>query len=158
MTDAGVGVDTTAAFVAFVVEHEPRLRRALVALYGTERGRDATAEAFAYAWERWGELDEVANLPAYLFRVAQSRSRERRRPIVFIVPEVVEHAFEPKLPGALASLPDRQRLCVVLVHGFGWRLTEVAELIACQPTTVQKHVERGLRRLRKSLGVDVDAD
>jgi RNA polymerase sigma factor (sigma-70 family) len=73
------------------------------------------------------------------------------------LPEVTERAFEPQLPAALRSLPDRQRLVVVLVHGFGWHASEVAELIGVKPTTVQNHLERGLRRLRKSLGVEVHA-
>jgi DNA-directed RNA polymerase specialized sigma24 family protein len=150
--------DPARTFTMFVTNCEPKLRRALVALYGTERGRDATAEALAYAWEHWAELDHIDNLPGYLFRIAQSKSRQRRTPAVFVTPPDDEHPFEPKLPGALRALSEQQRLCVVLIHGFGWQLTEVAELISCKPTTVQKHVERGLRRLRRSLGADTDAD
>jgi DNA-directed RNA polymerase specialized sigma24 family protein len=48
-----VGERTTVAFSQFVTEVEPRLRRALVALRGAEAGRDATAEALAWAWEHW---------------------------------------------------------------------------------------------------------
>jgi DNA-directed RNA polymerase specialized sigma24 family protein len=145
-------------FTGFVLASEPNLRRALVALYGTERGRDATAEALAYAWEHWQELGQINNLTGYLFRVAQSRSRMRRTSVVFAAPEVVDPAYEPRLPAALQALPDQQRLCVVLVHGFGWRYTEVAELIGCRPTTVQQHVARGLHHLRKALGVDANVE
>jgi RNA polymerase sigma-70 factor (ECF subfamily) len=147
-------------FESFVKEAEPRLRRALVALYGTERGRDATAEALAFAWEHWASVEEVDNPVGYLFRVAQSKSRVRRTPAIFLSrsPDATEHAFEPQLPAALQSLSDHQRLAVVLVHGFGWRITEAAELLGVKPTTVQNHVERGLRRLRKSLGVDSSED
>jgi DNA-directed RNA polymerase specialized sigma24 family protein len=42
-----------AAFERFVKEAGPRLSRALAAAYGFEDGRDATAEALAYAWENW---------------------------------------------------------------------------------------------------------
>jgi hypothetical protein len=38
-------------FAAFFAETEPRLRRAFVAAYGPERGREAAAEALAYAWQ-----------------------------------------------------------------------------------------------------------
>ena len=44
------------SFEAFVVEAEPKLRRALVAIHGFEEGRDAAAEALAYAWEHWERL------------------------------------------------------------------------------------------------------
>lgn len=150
-----------AGFEAFVRQTEPRLRRPLVALYGNELGRDATAEALAYAWEHWDRLAPIDNLAGYLFRVAQSKSRRRRTPAVFVVPDrpfptPAEHAFEPRLGAVLRSLPENQRLAVVLVHGFGWRITEVAELIGVKPTTVQNHLERGMRRLRKHLGADHD--
>ena len=63
------------AFERFVAEAGPRLGRALAALYGFEDGRDATAEALAYAWENWDRLQHIANLPGYLFRVGQTRNR-----------------------------------------------------------------------------------
>ena len=71
----------TAEFEGFVRESEPRLRCALVAAYGFEEGRDATAEAFAYAWEHWERVRGMPNAVGYLFWVAQSRSRRRRVPV-----------------------------------------------------------------------------
>jgi DNA-directed RNA polymerase specialized sigma24 family protein len=68
----GPAADT---FEAFVRNTEPRLRRALVAAYGPEQGRDAAAEALAYAWEHWDRLRQMANAPGYLFRVGQTRGR-----------------------------------------------------------------------------------
>lgn len=153
--DAGSD-DPRPDFEAFVRETEPRLSRALAAAYGFEDGRDATAEALAYAFEHWERLQNVANLPGYLFRVGQSRSRRRRQPVLFAVPDGGEHAFEPGLPAALASLTQRQRLAVVLVHGYGYTLREVAELTGLRLTTVQNHLTRGLARLRLTLGVRDD--
>ena len=56
-------------FTAFVTEHECRLRRAFVAAYGGERGREATAESLAFAWEHWDRISRMDNAPGYLFRV-----------------------------------------------------------------------------------------
>jgi RNA polymerase sigma factor (sigma-70 family) len=140
-------------FEAFVAATQPRLSRALAAAYGFEDGRDATAEALAYAFEHWDELQHVANLPGYLFRVGQTRARRRRSRVLFAVPEGDEHRFEPALPTALASLSERQRLAVVLVHGYGYTLREVSELSGIKLTTVQNHLTRGLARLRAKLGV-----
>jgi DNA-directed RNA polymerase specialized sigma24 family protein len=142
-----------ADFEAFVKDVEPRLSRALAAAYGFEDGRDATAEALAYAFEHWGRLQHIANLPGYLFRVGQSRSRRRRQPVVFAVPDSTDNPFEPGLPAALGSLTQRQRLAVVLVYGYGYTLREVAELTGTRPTTVQNHLARGLARLRSRMGV-----
>ncbi|HEY1830039.1 MAG TPA: sigma factor-like helix-turn-helix DNA-binding protein [Acidimicrobiales bacterium] len=151
--DTGARRSAVAEFEAFVARHEPHLRHALVAHYGPEEGRDATAEALAYAWEHWERVKVMANAPGYLYRVAQSRTRKRRQPAVFTQAEHAEPSIEPGLPDALRRLPQSQRVAVVLVHGFGWRATEVAEFTGVKPTTVQNHLERGLRRLRKSLGV-----
>ena len=149
----GVEHDTGRDFEAFVAATQPRLSRALAAAYGFEDGRDATAEALAYAFEHWDKLQHVANLPGYLFRVGQTRGRRRRSRVLFAIPEGDEHRFEPALPAALASLTERQRLAVVLVHGYGYSLREVSELTGIKPTTVQNHLTRGLARLRAKLGV-----
>jgi DNA-directed RNA polymerase specialized sigma24 family protein len=149
----GVAHNRRRDFEAFVIATQPKLSRALAAAYGFENGRDATAEALAYAFEHWDELQHVANLPGYLFRVGQTRGRTRRSRVLFAIPEGDEHAFEPALPAALASLTERQRLAVVLVHGYGYTLREVSELTGIKPTTVQNHLTRGLARLRAKLGV-----
>jgi DNA-directed RNA polymerase specialized sigma24 family protein len=144
-------------FEDFFVVAEPRLRRALVAGYGIERGREAAAEALAYGWEHWSKVRTMKNPTGYLYRVGQSRSRARKAPAVFApdshdaVPVV-----EPGLVGALAQLSERQRIAVVLVHGFGWQLREVAEVTGIAVTTVQNHVERGVARLRAALEVHED--
>jgi DNA-directed RNA polymerase specialized sigma24 family protein len=142
------------AFERFVEEAGSRLGRALAAVYGFEDGRDATAEALAYAWENWQQLQHIENLPGYLFRVGQTRGRPRRQRVLFDIGTDADHRFEPGLPKALAALSQRQRLAVVLVHGYGYTLREVAELTGIRPTTVQNHLSRGLSRLRSLLGVD----
>jgi len=106
-------------FSQFVERTEPRLRRALVAAYGSERGREATAEALAYAWEHWDAMQEITNQIAYLYRVGQSRTRLRRSRPLFVRSQDPEPWFEPNLVVALERLTESQRTAVVLVHGFG---------------------------------------
>jgi len=148
----GPGPDPAAAFEAFFRETEPRLRRALVAAYGPELGRDAASEALTYAWEHWERLSQMANLPGYLFRVGQTRgTRRKRQPVLHDRSSWPEYQFEPGLPAALAALSERQRLAVVLVHGYGYTLQEVAELTGLRKGSVQTHAARGLARLRAAL-------
>jgi DNA-directed RNA polymerase specialized sigma24 family protein len=148
-----VAIVEETGFEAFVATHSPRLRRALVAAYGTERGADALAEALAYAWEHWARVSAMEHPVAYLYRVGQTRTRRRKRRVVFAIPDAGEPWVEPALPSALASLSERQRVAVVLVFGFGWQLAEVGELLGVRVTTVQNHLERGLERLRIALEV-----
>ena len=139
-----------------MAQAEPRLRRALVAAYGPDRGREATAEALGYGWEHWERVKTMENPVGYLYRVGQSRTRPRRLRLVFERPEFREPLVEPALRHALTTLTERQRTAVVLVHGFGWTLREVAEMTGIKLTTVQNHVERGLARLRTELEVAAD--
>lgn len=69
-------------------------------------------------------------------------------------PEYSDPWIEPKLAKALASMPERQRVAVVLAHGYGWTHREIADLLAIKATTVQNHVERGIAYLRKALEVE----
>ena len=144
-------------FESFVARVRLRLARAFAAAYGIDRGQDALAEALGYAWEHFDDLSVMANPVGLLYRVGQSRTRSRRRPVVFPtssergLPEV-----EPELPAALARLSERQRVCVVLVFGFEWTHQEVADLLGLTRSSVQNHVERGLARLRDAIGVMSD--
>jgi RNA polymerase sigma factor (sigma-70 family) len=143
-------------FSVFFGEAEPRLRRALVAAYGVERGREAAAEALAYGWEHWSRVRRMTNPVGYLYRVGQSRGRPRKRRALADRSHSDEVWVEPRLDQALTMLTERQRVATVLVHGFGWTLREVAELTGLSVTTVQNHVERGLRTLRATLEVSED--
>jgi DNA-directed RNA polymerase specialized sigma24 family protein len=145
-------------FTRFVGEVEPRLRRALVATYGPERGRDAVAEALGWAWANWSRVQSMGNPAGYLYRVGQSRTRARKRPVVF--PDAADVGLpwvEPALIDALRSMNEMQRCAVVLVHGYQWTLGEVAELMGVRRSTVQTLLARGMRRLRTMLEVDIDA-
>jgi DNA-directed RNA polymerase specialized sigma24 family protein len=143
-------------FTAFVIDAEPKLRRALFSLAGLA-ATDAVADALAYGWEHWGRVRMMANPVGYLYRVGRSRLRPRKQPTLF--PMVAEDRLpdvEPKLPTLLARLPERQRVAVVLVHGFAWTHEEVAQLLGISVSTVRNHLTRGLERLRRELEVRVD--
>jgi DNA-directed RNA polymerase specialized sigma24 family protein len=142
-----------ADFERFVLELEPRLRRSLVAALGFENGREATANALAWAWEHWDSLQIIEQRLPYLYRVGLTTLRRRKTPVLFTRREDNEPWFEPSLGPALAALSERQRTAVVLVHGFGWTLREVAELTGVRVTTVQTHLERGLMHLRSKMEV-----
>jgi len=135
-----------------------RLRRALISAYGPEVGAEATADALAYAWENWERLRALDNPAGYLYRVGQSKARHyRRRPRR--LPPVSEAALpwvEPGLPGALQRLSVRQRQAVLLCHGYGWTLAEVADLWGTGRSTVQRQLERAMSKLRRDMGVSLD--
>jgi RNA polymerase sigma factor (sigma-70 family) len=152
------------SFEEFVGMAEPRLRHALVAAVGRDRGREATAEALAYGWEHWGDLRVMANPVGYLYRVGRSRVRVRRHRFEFAPAAMHDVAiagsarmpeFEPGLPDALARLSERQRVAVFLVYAMDWTRRDVADLLGISVHSVGSHLDRGLDKLRKQLGVNV---
>lgn len=142
-------------FTEFVADVEPKLSYALAAAYGVEVGRESTRDALAYAWEHWTELRGFENPAGYLYRVGQSAARKyRRRSIVF--PRVSDFEMpqvEPALPEALSKLSRSQRTAVILLYALDWSEREVAELLGVDRSTVRRHRDRGLKKLRRALEV-----
>lgn len=142
-------------FESFFAATEKGLRYALVSVFGAEDGRDACAQALLYGWENWDRLQGMANPAGYLYRVGQTWGRRNSdQPKAF--PAVREHHepwVEPRLPDALRSLPERQRVAVVLRHGADWSYDHIAEFLESSPASVRKNVERGLAHLRVALEV-----
>lgn len=145
------------AFTGFVVEVEAKLRHALTGALGSEDGREAAAEALAYGWEHWDRIQGMENPAGYLYRVGLNWGRHkavRLHPSLPLAPLGETPWVEPGLPEALSRLSVHQRVTVFLVHGHEWSLAEVANWLGVSKGTVQKHLERGMRKLRRQLGVE----
>lgn len=144
-------------FDEFVRVVEPALLQALVSTYGPVDGREATMDALSWAWEHWDRLAEVSNKVGYLYRVGQTAVRGfASRHLELVGDQVADagfDAFDPALVPALRGLSEQQRTAVVLVHGFQWSQTEVADLFEVTVSTVREHLRRALDRLREQLEV-----
>lgn len=148
----------THEFERFVEEVGPRLQECLTALFGPLAGTEAAADALSYGWEHWDRVSGMDNPAGYLFAVAKGRvRRERGRRFVLLDRVDPQGApwVEPGLPDALERLSPKQRTVVMLVHSFGWSLSEVAGVLGVSKGTVQAHEHRGMSRLRKELGVEL---
>lgn len=147
----------TDSFTEFVAENEARVRQSLTAVFGVDRGKDAAAEALAYGWEHWDRVSVMENPSGYLYRVGYDRARRMSVRAVGLPPvdQRVEPWVEPGLPQAVSALPEQQRVVVALLYGYQWSMSEVAEHLGVSKATVQTHAERGLRRLRRKMGVSL---
>lgn len=154
--------DPSATFASFFEQAEPRLRTALSGAFGTEIGRDAAADALAWAWQHRERLDDLDNPIGYLYRVGRSRALRdvRRREVPRAGDDdAVDEAREDPDPeltllALVAALPEHQRVAVWMVHGLGYRHADVAALLGCAAPTVATHVRRGLACLRRQLEVE----
>ena len=159
-TESQLSSERTAVevFTAFVETNEPNLRHSLCAALGSQMGHEATAEALAYGWEHWDQVSAMGNPAGYLYKVGRDMGRRqfrRRPPILLSSPDPMRlPAVEPGLIAALEALPERQRVTVMLIHSFGWSLSEVADHLGIAKGTVQTHLKRGMGALRRELGVN----
>lgn len=146
------------SFTEWAREAEPRLRRALTASFGLQVGKEAATDALSHAWEHWDAIKVKGNPLGYVFGVGRNKARRltSRHTVAFPdVPVQLLPNVEPGLPAAIARLPEKQRVVVALVYGYEWSMSEVAELLGIAKSTVQKHGERGLAKIRRNLGVEL---
>jgi DNA-directed RNA polymerase specialized sigma24 family protein len=150
-------VAATQVFDEFVENADPRLRRALVAAYGTSVGREAALDALSWAWEHWDRLQTMANPVGYLYRVGQTAAKRLLRTAGVApfnaIAEIQPVDVTPELLPALARLSEQQRTVVVLIHGFAYTQREVAELLEIAVSTTREHLARGMAALRAHLEV-----
>ncbi len=152
--DSGIADDLSGVtFEQFADKEGPRVRAALVASFGAQVGAEAAADALAYAWEHWSRVAPMDNRVGYLYRVGQNAARRMvKQSRMYPAPEPHElPRVEPGLLPALAALSDPQRVAVVLVHGYGWPIIEVADLLNVSHSTVRAHLARALAHLQEAL-------
>jgi len=144
------------SFTLFMKETESNLKHALVAAFGRERGVEAAAEAWAYGWEHWERVRLMENPAGFLWGVGRNKARAAGRGTQSfpMVPTDREYLVEPGLPNGLERLSERQRIAVLLKHGYGWTYAEISELLDISIPSLQKHAERGMTKLRKTLGAE----
>lgn len=97
------------------------------------------------------------NPRGYVYRVGQrlgGRMIRTRQAQLFQAETADQPMVEPMLAPALSQLSTRQRQAVVMVHALGWTHAETAEFLGLSKSTVQRHVERGMKKLRTTIGVD----
>ncbi|MCU1392332.1 MAG: hypothetical protein JWM34_760 [Ilumatobacteraceae bacterium] len=143
------------AVASLIERSSDALRRALVVRYGVDVGVEAHAEVVAYTWEHGDRLLTMANPTGYLFRVGQSAARRLHRwnRSFPLDADLIEPSagFTPELVPALQRLRPRHRMAVVLVHGYGFRYSEVASILDVTESAIRNDVHRGLQHLRRAL-------
>lgn len=149
---------TEVEFTEFLEAHGSGLRHAFVARYGPDVGSEVMADVAEYAWGHWRKVMQMDNPSGWLYRVGQSRSRRYfRRQVRLPASRPDSHPLvEPALPGLLQSLPNGQRVAVLLTQAFGYTVREAAEIIGVSASTVQQNAHRAMDRLRVEMGVPSD--
>nr|WP_238941542.1 sigma-70 family RNA polymerase sigma factor [Jannaschia sp. Os4] len=149
----------------------PRLLASVARLLGGDRAEaeDVVQEAFLRLWRKGADWDAggAAAPGTWLHRVAANLALDRRRRAGARWDEL-DDAHADDAPGAearlmagervealeaaLAALPERQRVAVVLRHVEGYANPEIAAMMDVGVEAVESLTSRGRRRLAALLG------
>jgi RNA polymerase sigma-70 factor (ECF subfamily) len=157
------------AFVALVERHKDAVVSYLARLCGSrDRAEDLAQETFLRLFRSAAAYSERGLLRAYLFRIATNllRSEERRERRHRLLAPFLRggESVEPAAPDgllrqevqrevtlALAALPLRYRVPLVLYEIEGWPYLEIARQLALSEGTIKSRIHRGRERLRRKL-------
>jgi RNA polymerase sigma factor (sigma-70 family) len=133
-------------------EIRSRLAKVLVARYGHDIAAELVSDVAAYAWEHRERLSAMDNPIGYLYRVAQSKSRRYSRWNALRSAPARRSEAQPfpdvELQRHLDALPVKQRMCVVVIHGFDWSYEETAATLGLSVPAVRNQLHRGMKTLR----------
>ena len=157
------------AFTDLVERHKDAVVNYLTRLTGNrDRAEDLAQETFLRLFRSAGSYTEQGLLRAYLFRIATNlvRSEERReRRLRLLLPFLGGHRHaEPAAPSgllrrelhrevaaAVAQLPLRYRVPLVLHEIEGWPYADIARELGCREGTVKSRIHRGRQHLKERL-------
>jgi RNA polymerase sigma factor (sigma-70 family) len=161
----------SAAFEQIILRYQTRVMNLAARFLGTrDDARDVAQEVFLRAFKYLHRLDIQRPLEPWLIRITVNvcrdtvRSRQRRRD-TFVeteTPETIDQSPDPfaglarkqerlMLQRALASLPEKERLAIVLRDVEGLSTSEVASILRSSETTVRSQVSRGRLRLKTAI-------
>ena len=150
------------SFEAFFAAEHDRIARSLALAIGDEHlGRDAAAEGFTRALQRWRKVGRYDNPTGWVYRVglnwARSRARKTRReaPADAVGEPVDPHAripdVDPRLLPALKQLSDDHRAVIVGRFYLDMSEAELAAALEVRPGTVKSRLSRALAHLAELL-------
>lgn len=153
---------TVDGFDAFFSEHHSSVVTALSLAIGDDHlGRDAAAEGFTRALQRWSKVSHYANPTGWVYRVGLNWARSRRRKTVREVAAAAGEGREPLVHGvdtdpqlaiALRRLGGAHRAVIVAKFYFDWSEQDIAAALGLRPGTVKSRLSRALERLADDLG------
>jgi RNA polymerase sigma factor (sigma-70 family) len=161
----------SAAFEQIILRYQTRVMNLAARFLGTkDDARDVAQEVFLRAFKYLHRLDVQKPLEPWLMRItvnvcrdaARSRQRRRHTFVETETPETIDRSPDPyaglarkqerlMLQRALASLPEKERLAIVLRDVEGLSTSEVASILRSSETTVRSQVSRGRLRLKTAI-------
>jgi RNA polymerase sigma-70 factor (ECF subfamily) len=161
----------SAAFEQIILRHEHRIMAMAARLLGArEDAKDVAQEVFLRAFKYLHRLDVQKPVEPWLMRitvnVCRDAARLRQRRLATFVdvdePDRIDESPDPYaglarkqeqliLQKALETLPEKERLAIVLRDVEGLSTAEVASILQSSETTVRSQVSRGRLKLKAAI-------
>jgi RNA polymerase sigma-70 factor (ECF subfamily) len=161
----------SAAFEQIILRYETRVMTMAARIMGArDEARDVAQEVFLRAFKYLHRLDPQKPVEPWLMRITvnvcrdAARRRQRRRNTFVDIdgPETIDRSADQYaglarkqerliLQRALDSLPEKERLAIVLRDVEGLSTAEVASILQSSETTVRSQVSRGRLRLKAAI-------
>jgi len=165
-----LGGDST-AFEPIIRRYETRVMTIAARLLGTRDDTcDVAQEVFLRAFKYLHRLDLQKPLEPWLIRITvnvcrdigRRRQRQRNTFVEIEMPETIDESADHHaglarkqerliLQRALDSLPEKERLAILLRDVEGLSTAEVASILQSSETTVRSQVSRGRLRLKSAI-------
>lgn len=142
-------------------------RVARVILQDPDDADDAAQDAFLAAWRKIDQYDPRRPFRPWFLKIVANTARDLRRARRVretrpLLPDVPSEEATPaqkterlivgeQIERALADLPERQRLAVIMFDVEGYPHADIADILGVPPGTVRSLVFHGRRALRKAL-------
>lgn len=146
---------------------DPIFRHCYFRVFDRERGKDLMQETFMRAWQYLSKGEEVLNMRAFLYRIANNliidESRKKREASL---DKLQEEGFDPgidesdKINGriehsrvvhTMKNLDDSYRDILVMRYMNELSPAEIADVTGESPNTISVRIYRGLKQLRSML-------
>ena len=163
------------AFGELVRRYGPAARRvARAVLHHPEDADDAAQDGFFSAWRNLNRYDPGRQFGPWMLRIVVNAAHDLRRrrqiretdPVSAHLPGgeaspvalVEQGELGERIDRALQSLPERQRLAVVLFDAEGFSHGEISQMLGIPEGTVRSDVFHARRALRERLGLEPRGD
>jgi RNA polymerase sigma-70 factor (ECF subfamily) len=160
------------AFEELVVKHQHSVFNTIHRYVGDRAAADDIAqEVFVVVWNKAGLFKGRSSFSTWLYRVVvnqclQYRRKRRSRPVTMSLDDIdgdlppeslqieVDHVQAERVAAvrrALAELPDRQRIALILEHFEGRTYREIAEMMETSVSSVESLIFRAKSSLSSKL-------
>ena len=134
-------------------EYTGMVRLAFTLIGNNAEAEEVVQDSFVEVSQRFDDLGQPG---AYLRTVVVSRCRSvlRRRRLMQLTPPTRPTDLPPEVESlwdVLETLPEHQRIAVVLRYYCGYRAAEIAKITDQPAATVRSHLRRAMKAMRKEL-------